>query len=100
MLSNGQINGWLDRSGNNRNAVVSMGTPEYNQTAGPSNLPVIQLRCGEQGEFGDEEFSITGSFSLKDHFFLVRSPTSNWSCLLYTSPSPRDATLSRMPSSA
>ena len=24
----------------------------------------------------------------------------NWSCLLYTSPSPRDATLSRMPSSA
>ena len=23
-----------------------------------------------------------------------------WSCLLYTSPSPRDATLSRMPSSA
>ena len=24
----------------------------------------------------------------------------NWFCLLYTSPSPRDATLSRMPSSA
>ena len=24
----------------------------------------------------------------------------NWACLLYTSPSPRDATLSRMPSSA
>ena len=24
----------------------------------------------------------------------------NWDCLLYTSPSPRDATLSRMPSSA
>ena len=24
----------------------------------------------------------------------------NYSCLLYTSPSPRDATLSRMPSSA
>ena len=24
----------------------------------------------------------------------------NWICLLYTSPSPRDATLSRMPSSA
>ena len=23
-----------------------------------------------------------------------------WACLLYTSPSPRDATLSRMPSSA
>ena len=25
---------------------------------------------------------------------------SSWDCLLYTSPSPRDATLSRMPSSA
>ena len=32
---------------------------------------------------------------------LVRVPlTPNNSCLLYTSPSPRDATLSRMPSSA
>ena len=28
------------------------------------------------------------------------SLTLNYSCLLYTSPSPRDATLSRMPSSA
>ena len=26
--------------------------------------------------------------------------TALWPCLLYTSPSPRDATLSRMPSSA
>ena len=26
--------------------------------------------------------------------------SSHWACLLYTSPSPRDATLSRMPSSA
>ena len=29
-----------------------------------------------------------------------KSKTSDSSCLLYTSPSPRDATLSRMPSSA
>ena len=27
-------------------------------------------------------------------------PLPTWCCLLYTSPSPRDATLSRMPSSA
>ena len=26
--------------------------------------------------------------------------TANWDCLLYTSPSPRDGLLSRMPSSA
>ena len=32
----------------------------------------------------------------------IRQPPTNfpWGCLLYTSPSPRDATLSRMPSSA
>ena len=30
----------------------------------------------------------------------ARTPTYVWGCLLYTSPSPRDATLSRMPSSA
>ena len=30
----------------------------------------------------------------------LRRPMSISSCLLYTSPSPRDATLSRMPSSA
>ena len=29
-----------------------------------------------------------------------RSPDGKFFCLLYTSPSPRDATLSRMPSSA
>ena len=31
---------------------------------------------------------------------LDRDLWETWSCLLYTSPSPRDATLSRMPSSA
>ena len=30
----------------------------------------------------------------------LRDKMLYWSCLLYTSPSPRDATLSRMPSSA
>ena len=34
----------------------------------------------------------------KDHVSILRS--TYYSCLLYTSPSPRDATLSRMPSSA
>ena len=30
----------------------------------------------------------------------IKNDLSNLTCLLYTSPSPRDATLSRMPSSA
>ena len=35
-----------------------------------------------------------------DRFLETADPTSASICLLYTSPSPRDATLSRMPSSA
>ena len=31
---------------------------------------------------------------------IYHSGPATWTCLLYTSPSPRDATLSRMPSSA
>ena len=31
---------------------------------------------------------------------VVQEATSRWGCLLYTSPSPRDRTRSRMPSSA
>ena len=34
------------------------------------------------------------------YWLTLMSPTQNINCLLYTSPSPRDATLSRMPSSA
>ena len=37
---------------------------------------------------------------LKSDLKLVSGGTDNHLCLLYTSPSPRDATLSRMPSSA
>ena len=37
---------------------------------------------------------------LPSEFALLGCARRPWSCLLYTSPSPRDATLSRMPSSA
>ena len=47
-------------------------------------------------EHDNEGRVITATF---DEFHLVTVYTPN-SCLLYTSPSPRDATLSRMPSSA
>ena len=38
--------------------------------------------------------------TIKDRDIAVRSEDNVKGCLLYTSPSPRDATLSRMPSSA
>ena len=43
----------------------------------------------------------TGNRSYEEHALLETSATSVfWSCLLYTSPSPRDLSTSRMPSSA
>ena len=44
--------------------------------------------------FTTEDIAVHKVKSLKDRF------STNSTCLLYTSPSPRDATLSRMPSSA
>ena len=48
-------------------------------------------------------FALLGTvfFSMKSIFVkLIYQPVNGMDCLLYTSPSPRDATLSRMPSSA
>ena len=46
--------------------------------------------------------AVTGYFKYLKKEFVGQEviPVARWSCLLYTSPSPRDATLSRMPSSA
>ena len=57
------------------------------------DYPVVLAQClnKEQG------YNITTPFDIED----LKSTISQLSnCLLYTSPSPRDATLSRMPSSA
>ena len=44
----------------------------------------------------------SGGLMLVYHYKLTKEPTSDfaWNCLLYTSPSPRDLSTSRMPSSA
>ena len=44
-------------------------------------------------------FGVTWKFTL-DNYRNILEPVYLNTCLLYTSPSPRDATLSRMPSSA
>ena len=44
--------------------------------------------------------AFTASIELEHIERVPEIATSPWACLLYTSPSPRDATLSRMPSSA
>ena len=58
----------------------------------------LHRRADRPFEFGAADYRIVpGDVDFGD---LVLSHVSTNFCLLYTSPSPRDATLSRMPSSA
>ena len=69
----------------------------------------IVPKLEEQGwhvDFSDD-WPLTDAVTIDDWFVDVNASDTDWfsvgmgiSCLLYTSPSPRDATLSRMPSSA
>ena len=68
---------------------------------------IIHIICEGQNTEPDyfKEFPLTNAKVItvgkgEQHTKLVKSAISYKSCLLYTSPSPRDATLSRMPSSA
>ena len=54
-----------------------------------AELQIIQNRLSQMKSIGVRHFAL-----------LFDDLPGNMSCLLYTSPSPRDATLSRMPSSA
>ena len=66
--------------------------------------PVVEVRNGQRSEGAGDPLRQTASLKAR----IAANPWDGWrlrvepttSCLLYTSPSPRDATLSRMPSSA
>ena len=65
----------------------------------------LLVACGETVQEGPKASSTQGETvqtSIEDGVYVLNKvkPKVTWSCLLYTSPSPRDATLSRMPSSA
>ena len=47
-----------------------------------------------------DHYDVHGVVGVASHPGCEATPTTPCTCLLYTSPSPRDATLSRMPSSA
>ena len=59
---------------------------------GPAYYPKDQLTDRPERFFVSE--------IIREKIFLLYKQEIPYSCLLYTSPSPRDATLSRMPSSA
>ena len=61
--------------------------------------------CGVNDTGGTNEWALiaavgNGANTAQHEFTSSIDTTNKISCLLYTSPSPRDATLSRMPSSA
>ena len=60
------------------------------------NFPAVDMLWFEVNEGQKEYFAVQVTFA-SSH---AKSPETYQGCLLYTSPSPRDATLSRMPSSA
>ena len=60
----------------------------------PNGSPEVVLDSGEVVILGQGDFAQQGGE------FFFSADALDVSCLLYTSPSPRDATLSRMPSSA
>ena len=57
---------------------------------------VVRRSCFEELGGFNEEYSFYG----EDADFCWRAWKKGWNCLLYTSPSPRDLSTSRMPSSA
>ena len=63
---------------------------------------VVVEACGPSGWVGDvcEELSLNLIVCSTNEDAWLFKNTKRKTCLLYTSPSPRDATLSRMPSSA
>ena len=76
-----------------------------NSLASPSNLYIHVSGVSNQGEmdtwavFASGEYDLTDDLTLKAGVRYTDSENDN-SCLLYTSPSPRDLSTSRMPSSA
>ena len=65
---------------------------------------ILSLRCPISGMICRTPARTRRYLSLAifdlDTFIELNAKVRKWTCLLYTSPSPRDATLSRMPSSA
>ena len=70
----GNISSWLDKSGKGHHANSANGTPLLKTTSGPNSGRVIEIRGGDY-------LPVSGSFFVKDMFFVFRSFTANttWS---------------------
>ena len=69
------ISEWRDRSGNSRDATLSMGQPKYNSLGGPAGQATVEFR--RTG--GNDALAIGGTaFFAKDQFYVFRSISSTF----------------------
>ena len=79
-------------------ALVNNGNTAFNQAGGEEYL-AFHLITETMLQKGGEDWA-TWFPKVRDKICDVQNKDGSWTCLLYTSPSPRDRTRSRMPSSA
>ena len=72
---------------------------KFNLFLKDQNKP-IKDHCWGFWKFKENQEAYDNSYFSWNNWAIITSNSKNIFCLLYTSPSPRDATLSRMPSSA
>ena len=98
-------NGWRSIwSTAEKNVVEILVYPEYSYMHTSSMMFICDIAEGLEAL---SENNSNGETWIDNEPAIVKKETASlygqndpWGCLLYTSPSPRDATLSRMPSSA
>ena len=78
---------------------VYMATAKRKESSSSGDSSVAIKVVGNDS-YSQREVAILSELSQTPHCNIVRLIDDFQDCLLYTSPSPRDATLSRMPSSA
>ena len=71
-----------------------------NENFNPSRHSIVPERRFHDFEIGEQFFAPSRTMTEGVFTTFQAASGDNHPCLLYTSPSPRDATLSRMPSSA
>ena len=72
----------------------------YSNNLHHPSCPIGQNNDTYTGEEESEEMFVVNEDMLQYISHAIAIAGAQYTCLLYTSPSPRDATLSRMPSSA
>jgi sugar lactone lactonase YvrE len=73
--SNNVVTSWGDKSGNERNATLESGSPQFSPNGGPLGMPHVQFRRAS----GEDFLKVGGpSFFAKHMIYVCRSPYPTW----------------------